>query len=364
MYTKFVRPLLFRLDPEKAHHFAAKLGEFACTVPGSGYLMRRRYSGAWPVLDRQLMGIRFPNPVGIAAGFDKNASWPRLIRALGFGFAEFGSITARKSAGNPSPRLFRLPEDRALINRMGLNNNGAETICRHISELRRQYVSLFRDFPCGINIAKTHDPSITGDEAVRDYVASYGYARKVADYITLNISCPNTAEGITFEDKSALTDLLDGILSARSDDDPPLLIKFSPDTEFGQLDELTSVCEERNIHGYVLTNTSSRRDGLHISGITLTKIGPGGLSGSPLFEKSLNRVNHMRKALSGDKVLVGCGGIDSPDKAARMVQAGADLLQVYTGLIYEGPGLIPGINDMLTNLISANNPDTGKRNPK
>ncbi len=347
MYTSLIRPLLFYLDPEKAHHISAVLGNTLCSIPLAGNRILHRYSGRWPQLQQDFAGVRFPNPVGIAAGYDKNAEYPELLRFLGFGYAEYGSITAHPSSGNPRPRLFRLKVDRGLINRMGLNNEGAEKICRRLRDSKADQPGLFEDFPCGINIAKTHDPGITGDDAIRDYITSYRHARDAADYITLNVSCPNTREGKTFEDKTALRELLDGIMAERRQTDPPILVKFSPDTSLTTFDELVAVCEDRSVHGYVLSNTSSQRNRLKTSGELLDRIGAGGLSGAPLYQKTLKRIEHMRNSLSDEKLLIACGGIDTPDKAIRMISAGANLLQIYTGLVYEGPSLVPRINDTL-----------------
>jgi len=352
MYTSLIRPLLFQLDPEKAHHVATRIGTALCSLPGAGPRMVQRYAGNWPRLEQEVLGIRFPNPVGIAAGFDKNAGYTGLLRFMGFGYAEYGSITAKPSPGNPQPRLFRLRKDRALINRMGLNNDGAETVCKHILEKKTAEPPLFENFPCGINIAKTHDPRITGDDAIRDYIASYTFARTAADYITINISCPNTREGKTFEDKKALIELLDGLGEARKNGDPPLLIKFSPDTKSTVSDELVTVCEERSVQGYVLTNTSSKRYGLRTPGEQLEKIGQGGLSGAPLFPGTLNRIARFRRQLPKDRILIACGGIDSPKKAMELLSAGANLLQLYTGLIYQGPVLVAKINDFLVRKLN------------
>ena len=352
MYTSLIRPLLFQLDPEKAHHTATALGNALCSIPFAGSHMVQRHGGRWPQLEQKLDGITFPCPVGIAAGFDKNAEYTGLLRFLGFGFAEYGSITARPSPGNPRPRLFRLKKDRALINRMGLNNDGAETVCRRIMDQKKKNPELFDDFPGGINIAKTHDPYINGDDAIRDYITSYRFARESAAWITLNVSCPNTREGKTFEDQAALKELLDGITAERKENDPPLMVKFSPDTDAETTHDLITICEDRNIRGYVLTNTSTRRDSLRTSSEQLGRIGSGGLSGSPLFAGTLQRVTHFRSELPPDRILIACGGIDTPDKAVRMISAGASLLQLYTGLIYEGPSLITRIHQALAHKLN------------
>lgn len=347
VYSSLIQPLLFLLEPEKAHHLATGMGQFLCSLPPINRLAVRRSMGKWPDLQQRIVGINFPNPVGIAAGFDKNAEYTELLRFLGFGYAEFGSITARASRGNPSPRLFRLPDDKALVNRMGLNNRGSETICRDFSEKKSHKPFLYRDFPVGINIAKTHDPSITGDEAIRDYVTSYSHARFIADYITLNISCPNTREGKTFEDIPALRELLDGIFEERREKDPPLFVKFSPDQMVQEADRLVRECEDHHIDGYLVSNTSSRRDQLKTSRKKLDGIGPGGLSGHPLFAANLSRIRHLRRYLPAKRILIACGGIDHPDKALQLLKAGANLLQIYTGLVYQGPSLVRSINRAL-----------------
>ncbi len=347
MYTSLIRPILFQLDPEKAHHIATRLGTALCSLPAAGPRLVQRHAGSWPRLEQNLLGIRFDNPLGMAAGFDKNAGYAELLRFMGFGYAEYGSVTARPSAGNPQPRLFRLKRDRALINRMGLNNEGAEAVCRRIREKKASQADLFDGFPCGINIAKTHDPAITGDDAIRDYAASYGFARTAADYVTVNISCPNTREGKTFEDKTALGDLLGGLAEMRETGDPPVLVKFSPDTDDRTADSLVAVCEDHAIQGYVVTNTSSGREGLRTSQAELGKIGTGGLSGAPLFPGTLKRIARLRSQLPKERVLIACGGIDSPEKAIQLISEGANLLQLYTGLIYQGPALVTRINDAL-----------------
>ena len=340
MYKKLLQPILFRIDPERAHHLTTGVGETLCALPVLRRYLTRRYLGKWPELEQTLLGIRFPLPVGVAAGFDKNANYPHLLRYCGFGFAEFGSITAQPSTGNATPRLFRLPDDQALINRMGLNNEGAEPICRRIETLKSHGYSSLRSFPAGLNIAKSHDPDITGTDAIHDYMDSYTEARRVADYITLNVSCPNTREGKTFEDQEALSALMDAIMHIHKPTDPPVFVKLSPDNTLEEIEDLIQTCEAYPVAGYVISNTSTNRSGLR----TVTdRMGAGGLSGAPLFEKSLERVSHIRNQIPGHKILIGVGGIDNPQKAVKMLKAGANLLQVYTGFVYQGPSLIPSI---------------------
>lgn len=290
-------------------------------------------------LQQTLFGCTFPNPIGLAAGFDKNGTMPKAMQALGFGFVEVGSITAKASKGNPKPRAFRLPEDHSLINRMGLNNEGADIITNRLSALDSQ-----PDFniPLGINIAKTNDATIQGDAALQDYLYSYQKALPVADYITINISCPNTGEGKTFEDPQALHDLLD-TLEPDKKSRKPTLVKFTVDIERAALEQLIQICEDHQIAGYIATNTSSNREQLKTAPDKLRQIGPGGLSGRAIQQKSTQVVKWIHEITEGKKPIIGVGGIDSPEAALAKLEAGAHLIQLYTGLIYEGPGLIRSI---------------------
>lgn len=291
-----------------------------------------------PSLAQHLLGLSFRNPIGLAAGFDKNGVLPNLFHALGFGFEEVGSITANSSRGNPVPRSFRLPEDNSLINRMGLNNEGAQRIINRLSSL-----SSFEAFPIGINIAKTHDPAILGEDGIQDYLVSYRYAEPVADYITLNISCPNTTEGKTFEEPGALDNLLSALPIQSS---LPVLIKFSPDLSRDQLNELLTVTDSYPIAGYVATNTSSGRDGLTTNPDVLTAIGRGGLSGKAIRKKSTQLIQWIHEERP-DKPIIGVGGIETLDDIIEKLEAGASLLQFYTALVYHGPFIAAKLNGQL-----------------
>ncbi|MDI6401619.1 hypothetical protein QLX67_06405, partial [Balneolaceae bacterium ANBcel3] len=241
------------------------------------------------------------------------------------------------------------------INRMGLNNLGARTICRFLKDKKAHNTWLFDGFPTGVNIAKTHDPEIVGEKAITDYVSSYKEAINVADYITLNISCPNTREGKTFEDISALTGLLEAIREIRTSEDPPLLLKWSPDIGFSELEKRMDICEQFKLDGYVVSNTSSGRNGLQTPEETLTKIGAGGLSGAPLYPNVLKRVRFLRSILPPERVIIGCGGIDRPERALEIFRAGANLIQLYTGFVYEGPSLVSSIQKALIEEIEKEN---------
>jgi dihydroorotate dehydrogenase len=306
-------------------------------------------------LSQNILGSVFPNPVGLAAGFDKNAEQLGAWGSLGFGFCEIGSVTARPSAGNPVPRAFRLPDDRALVNRMGLNNDGAEAVAARLEALPKNS----RAIPIGVNIAKTHDPGIVEDEAIEDFVRSVSLLAPHADYITLNISCPNTAEGKTFEEPEALDALLERVMFFKETLAlPPVLVKVSAPgvgagglMEFGALNELVDIALSRGIAGFVATNTARDRVNLVTDPSHLAAIGRGGLSGRPLAERALATLRRIYVRTGGDVPVIGVGGIDSPEEAYARIRAGASLVQIYTGLVYEGPGLVRRINRRLLRLL-------------
>lgn len=335
LYRSLVKPILFQKDAEAAHESAITISKRTSHSKFLQTAAKLIYAYDHPSLQRSFFGLDFPNPIGLAAGFDKNGDTPLAIQALGFGFVEVGSITAKPSDGNPKPRAFRLPDDRSLINRMGLNNQGAETVVERLSKLNLK-------IPLGVNVAKTNDASIHGDAAVEDYLFSYELANTVADYITVNISCPNTGEGKTFEDPDALEALLKALNPGR-DHIKPTLVKFSVDTDRQTLEQLVGICERFSVSGYVATNTSSDRSTLNTSQQRLEEIGNGGLSGSAIADKSTKVVSWLKDMLGDKKPIVGVGGIDSPKAAFEKIEAGADLLQIYTGLVYEGPSLVKKI---------------------
>lgn len=340
IYKKLIKPILFKKDAEQAHEWALKLASLTNSSPFLQELSSLVYKNSNLDLEQELFGLTFPNPIGLAAGFDKNGTTPRAMQALGFGFVEVGSITAKPSAGNPKPRAFRIPKDHSLINRMGLNNEGADRIIERLSNLDL-------DIPLGVNIAKTNDASIQGDNALQDYLYSYEKAQQVADYITVNISCPNTGEGKTFEDPQALHDLLETLDPAR-EGRKPTLIKFTVDIEKPALEKLISICEDFDVSGYIATNTSSDRTGLNTPNPILNSIGNGGLSGRAIQKRSTQVVHWIREIAGKGKPIIGVGGIDGPEAALEKLEAGADLLQLYTGLVYKGPGLVRSINKKLT----------------
>lgn len=335
IYKYLLKPLLFSMEAEKAHDFAVNTALRLNAGERLRSAIRGIYSYQSLSLVQAFWGLTFRNPVGLAAGFDKNGRLVNAVENLGMGFTEVGSITAKASAGNEKPRAFRLSRDEAIINRMGLNNRGARTVVR---SMQRSDI-----MPVGMSIAKTPDAQITGDGAVRDYQISYNEAVKTADYITINISCPNTSDGRTFEEPEALKDLL-GVLPESDERNTPTLVKFSPDLTEERLSELLLICENYDIDGYAACNTSSARDNLKTDSSKLEAIGRGGLSGRPIFDESIAVIEQIRGRVGPEKPIIGMGGIRSFETALQMMKAGANLLQIYTGLVYEGPGLVKRIN--------------------
>lgn len=341
---KLIRPLLFKIDSETIHEHTLGLVSFInnahLTPP-----IKLFYGFEDDSLKTNFLGINLNNPVGLAAGFDKSLVAPEFWSNLGFGFVEAGNITAHKSDGNPKPRLFRLIKDQGLINRIGLANIGADAMSYKLQANSYQ-------LPFGINIAKTHNPNILGDKAVEDFLYTFKKLYGFGNYITLNISCPNTVEGKTFEEPEALKILLSEIVKAKAtfEKQNPILVKISPDVNFGELDKILEVCESFKMDGYVLTNTAKFRDGLTTSSQIIEAIGKGGLSGKPLRKKATELVRHAYKNLKRP-CLVGLGGIDSAEAAYERIKAGASVLQIYTGLIYEGPSVVKNIKKGLVELL-------------
>jgi dihydroorotate dehydrogenase len=345
MYS-FFKPILFQLDPEAAHRVtmkAASLGQ-ATLEP----VLRRMFRYDDARLRQSLWDMDFANPVGLAAGFDKNALHIPFWHTLGFGFCEVGSVTAQQSLGNPKPRLFRLPQDEALINRMGLNNEGAETIAARLSQHSKP-----ASMRVGINLAKTHSPKIMGQDAIEDFCISYQKLAPFADYVALNISCPNTEEGKTFEDPEALNALLAAIRGISTTNNlpknPPLLVKWSPPVDAQHLDtalydELLAIMQQYEVNGFICTNTASDRMGLTLSNERIEAIGRGGLSGKPLTDRSTALIRYLYKKTGGTLPIIGVGGVDSVEAAYQKIKAGASLVQLYTGLVYQGAGLVGRIN--------------------
>ena len=340
-----LKPLLFKLDPETLHDLVLKIGKRAGRIKWVKNALRSVYDFEHEALRINVFGKEFRNPLGLAAGFDKNGELIDLLPCLGFGFAEIGSVTAKPCEGNPRPRIFRLVEDEALINRMGLNNYGADVVAEKLSGRRFE-------IPLGINIAKTHDPTIMGERAIEDFLYSFERLYPLGDFTVLNISCPNTREGKTFEDKEALDELLEGLSEPRKrfGKKKPVLVKISPDLSYEALDGILEVCKEHGIDGYVISNTTTERCNLKTDEEKVRKIGYGGLSGRPLKNRATELIKYVYSQRD-DETIIGVGGIFSAEDAYEKITAGSSLVEVFTGLIYRGPGVVREINKNLVRML-------------
>lgn len=352
VYRFAIRPLLFKLDPESAHYFAMGLLHSSSRIPGVLSFLRAMSTLRDERLESSVFGLKFANPVGLAAGFDKDARWMRELSALGFGFIEVGTLTAHPQSGNPKPRLFRVPADRGVINRMGFNNEGSELAAQRLAK-HRPSVTL------GVNLGKS---KITPNElAEEDYLQSFRRVFDFADYLTINVSSPNTPGLRQLQDREPLTRLLTAfqqenqrIAAQRNKAPKPVLLKIAPDLEDAQLDDIADLTLETKIAGLIATNTTISRSGLKTDQKRIDSIGNGGLSGKPLSERSRAVVSRLFRRTEGKVPIIGVGGIFTADDAWRMIGAGASLVQIYTGFIYEGPSCVKRINrGLLTSLDSA-----------
>ena len=337
MYKCFLKPSLFKLSPEEAHHFVSGLLKTIFKIPGKKSLFEAIYKVQDESLKTKLFGIEFPNPVGLAAGFDKDAKLFDELSAFGFGFVEVGTVTPKAQDGNPKPRLFRLPEDEALINRMGFNNEGVEAMVERLKKRRTNII-------IGGNIGKN---KITPNEkAVEDYKYSFHALFDHVDYFVVNVSSPNTPNLRELQDKEPLMNLLMElqIINQQKEKPKPILLKIAPDLTYSQLDDIIEIVRETKIDGIIATNTTIDRENMQTAEKNLTSIGNGGLSGKPVKNKSTEVIRYLAEKSSKSFAIIGVGGIHSAEDALEKLDAGADLVQVYTGFIYEGPSLVKKIN--------------------
>jgi dihydroorotate dehydrogenase len=332
-YELFVRPLLFSLNAETAHHLTIGLLRHASHFDVALGALR---SFQLPSKPKTLFGLNFPNPIGLAAGLDKNGVALPAWAALGFGFIEIGTVTAKAQPGNPKPRIFRLPQQQALINRLGFNNDGANAIAQRLAALRES--GRWPGVPVGINIGKSRVTPL--EQATEDYLFSFRMLRDFADYITLNISSPNTPGLRELQEPERLSELLHAIGNEAGTAPKPLVVKISPDVSDAELTAILAVCEENGVSGIIATNTT-----LDHSSIAPQLDQAGGLSGTPLREKStvLVREINARSTIP----VIASGGIFDAESAREKFQAGAQLIQLYTGLVYRGPQLLREIMDSL-----------------
>lgn len=333
MYRFFIRPLLFLVDPETVHHFVFNFLKVCCALPGVKTSLSALFSMKHPRLERTLFGVRFTNPVGLAAGFDKDARLIDELSTLGFGFIEIGTVTPRPQPGNDKPRMFRLPADQALINRMGFNNEGAMQAAEQLKRHRRGIV-------IGGNIGK--NKSTPNEEAIADYESCFETLYPYVDYFVVNVSSPNTPGLRDLQEKGPLKKLLVAMktLSHSKPRPKPVLLKIAPDLTVTQLDDIVDILRESGTDGVIATNTTISRDGLSTPGDVVERIGAGGLSGKPLRERSTEVIAYLRAKLGTGFPIIGVGGIMTADDAVEKLKAGADLVQVYTGFVYEGPGFV------------------------
>jgi dihydroorotate dehydrogenase len=314
-FYSLIRPLLFTLDAEPAHR---------ATIAALKLVPRHEAPTPDPVLGTTVAGLRFPNPIGLAAGFDKDAEVPNALFGLGFGFVEVGTLTPLPQTGNAKPRLFRLNEDRAVINRMGFNNGGQLDALRRLSQRLRAGI-------LGVNIGANKDSA----DRIADYATGVRAMAGVADYLTINISSPNTPGLRVLQDRSALDELLARALAARGPNGVPIFLKVAPDLEPADIDDIAAVAIERRIDALIVSNTTLSRPSIQSRHAQES----GGLSGAPLHDLALQRLRDFRIASGGELTLIGVGGISNAEQAYARIRAGASLIQLYSALVYEGPGL-------------------------
>lgn len=340
MYKAFIRPLLFLMPPERAHHFTFGLVKLLHRIPGVGAINRALFQVKHPKLERELFGIRFPNPVGLAAGFDKDAKLFRELGNYGFGFIEIGTLTPVGQPGNPKPRMFRLKGDTALINRMGFNNGGTVEAIERLKVDRGNLI-------VGGNIGK--NKVTPNEEATSDYEQCFEALFPYVDYFVVNVSSPNTPNLRALQDKEPLTALLMRLQELNNEKElrKPILLKIAPDLTDEQLDDIVDIVAETKIDGVIATNTTIDRSGLEMPENELEDIGAGGLSGTPVRERSTEVIRYLHQKSNGSFPIIGVGGVYTAKDALEKLEAGASLVQIYTGFIYEGPATVKRINEGL-----------------
>lgn len=337
MYS-LIKRFFFLFDPEKIHHFTFKGIKFILKIPGMKFIWKKRFVVENKQLERELFGIRFKNPVGLAAGFDKNGLLFNELEYCGFGFIEVGTVTPKPQEGNPKKRLFRLVEDEAIINRMGFNNEGVKALVQQLKKRNTQII-------IGGNIGKNKDTP--NEKAVDDYIICFNELYPYVDYFVVNVSSPNTPNLRALQDKKPLTNLLNALksLNQTKETQRPILLKIAPDLTNEQLDDIIEIVTSTKIEGVIATNTTISREGLRTKNVE--EIGAGGVSGKPLTQRSTEVIRYLHDKSNGTIPIIGVGGIHSPQDALEKIQAGASLVQIYTGFVYEGPKLVRKINEAI-----------------
>jgi dihydroorotate dehydrogenase len=352
MYKRLIKPVFFLFPPETIHHVVFTAIKFAFKIPLLWRVIKKYFSVNDLTLRRTVFGIDFPNPVGLAAGFDKDAKLFDELSCFGFGFIEIGTVTPLAQQGNPKPRMFRLPEDDALINRMGFNNQGASKAAFHLKKRKANII-------IGGNIGK--NKNTPNEKAIDDYEKCFRELYDVVDYFVVNVSSPNTPGLRELQEREPLKKILlrlreisielnrqsaagSGQSVARA---KPILLKIAPDLTDSQLDDIVEIILETQLDGVVATNTTISREGLRTPNLELEVLGAGGLSGKPLAKRSTEVIKYLHGKSQGKFSIIGVGGIHSPQDAIEKINAGASLVQIYTGFVYEGPGLVRQINKAL-----------------
>jgi len=332
MYKQIIRPILFCFDPEAVHHFTFSLVRFVNKIPGISSLIKSLYSVNDKRLEREVFGLKFKNPVGLAAGFDKDAKLYKELSNFGFGFIEIGTLTPKAQEGNPKKRLFRLLEDSAIVNRMGFNNGGVDEAVKRLNVNNGVLI--------GGNIGK--NKVTPNEEAVKDYEICFDALYDYVDYFVVNVSSPNTPNLRALQDKEPLTQLLQTLQNKNTtkQKQKPILLKIAPDLTDEQLLDIIDIVKETKIAGVIATNTTISREGLQ----SVNKIEMGGLSGKPLTKRSTEVIRFLSEKSNKAFPIIGVGGIHTAEDAIEKLEAGASLVQLYTGFIYEGPALIKAIN--------------------
>lgn len=337
MYKHFLKPILFRFNPETAHNLTFKALSIIRHIPFAHSIVRAIYKKESPTLEKEVFGLKFPNPVGLAGGLDKNGEYYNDMANFGFGFVEIGSLTPKPQDGNPKPRCFRVPGDKAIINRFGINNKGVKNAVEHLKTVRPEVI-------VAANISK--NTTSINEDAAKDYETAFALLYDFVDMFVVNISCPNVVGLTALQDITFLSDIVDRLLNLRMyyDEYRPILLKVSPDLSHQQLDDIIDYSLRSGIDGIVAGNTTRSRDGLtSISQERIDEIGNGGMSGAPIHAKNVELVRYVHKKSGGKLPIIGVGGIMSPEDAKDMLDAGASLVEIYSGFIYEGPGLVKDI---------------------
>lgn len=337
MYKAIIKPLFFLFEPETIHHLVFKTIKLVCKIPGVPSMIKGAFVVNDKRLERKVLGLTFPNPVGLAAGFDKDAKLFDELGYFGFGFIEIGTLTPKAQPGNEKPRMFRLPQDEALINRMGFNNGGVSNAVERLKNRKTKII-------VGGNIGK--NKVTPNEEAVSDYEKCFEALFDYVDYFVVNVSSPNTPNLRALQDKEPLTQLLNHVkgLNAKKSHPKPILLKIAPDLTNGQLDDIIQIVKDTKIDGVVATNTTIERGNLTTDKAKVEAFGAGGLSGKPLTKRATEVIRYLSEKSDRSFPIIAVGGIHSAEDALEKLNAGASLVQIYTGFIYEGPGVVKRIN--------------------